>query len=403
MTFKKKLNEIFDFMKSQIILKQNEDRRIRDGHLWIFSNEIAEFKGEAQNGEIVEVYDSRKNFLGEGFYNKNSLISVRILNRNHISNLNEDIKEKIKSAYKLRKQIYPERNSFRLVFSESDFLPGLIIDKYNNTYVLQIYSAGMQKNISLVINVLKNEFNAKNIFTKNEVHFRKLETLLEEDEILFGEKKEEVIDDGLIKYKIDFEKGHKTGFYFDQNDNRFFIEKFVNGKTVLDAFCNSGGFGLHAAKAGAKSITFLDSSAGEIENSKINFKLNELNNESNFLVDDVFDYLEKSIKENINFDIIILDPPAFAKNKKSLPKAKKGYEKLNRLAIENLNEGGYLITSSCSHHLGKDDFIKIVNSSAAKLEKKIQLVYFNGASLDHPQIPSMEETTYLKFGVFRIL
>ncbi len=389
-------------MKSEIILKKNEDRRIRNGHLWIFSNEILEIKNNSENGDIVEVYDNKKNFLGEGFYNKNSLIAVRILSRIPIKNLDEFIKQKINSAYELRKEFYPNRNSFRMIFSESDFLPGLIVDKYNDTYVLQIYSAGIQKNIGLITDNLKERFNAKNIFTKNEPYLRKLEFLPEEDEIFLGEIKGEIIDDGAIKYKIDFEKGHKTGFYFDQCDNRIFIERIVKDKKVLDAFCNSGGFGLHAAKAGAKSVTFLDSSGFEVENAKSNFEINGLQNESEFIVKDVFDYLEESLNENRKFDIVIIDPPAFAKSKKNLAKAKKGYEKLNKLAIQILNAGGYLVTSSCSHHLKRDEFIQIVNSAAIKAEKLIQLVYYNSASLDHPRIPSMEETTYLKFAVFRV-
>jgi 23S rRNA (cytosine1962-C5)-methyltransferase len=389
-------------MKAQIILKKNEDKRIKNGHLWIFSNEISEIKDEPDNGAIAEIYDNSGRFIGEGFYNKNSLIAVRLLSPEPVKNLKEFFSEKIKSAYELRKQCYPDRDSFRLVFSESDYLPGLIIDKYNNTYVLQVYSAGMQKNTDVLIDILKKEFNAKNIFTKNESHFRKLEFLPEKDEIYLGEKSEELINDGSIKYKINFEKGHKTGFYFDQSDNRFFIERFLKGKIVLDAFCNSGGFGLHAAKAGAKSITFLDSSLVEIENAKYNYNLNEFKNDSDFIVEDVFDYLEKSIKENKKFDVLIIDPPAFAKSRKNLSKARKGYEKLNKLAVQIINDAGYLVTSSCSHHLKNDEFIKIVNSAALKSNRKIQLVYFNNASLDHPQIPSMDETVYLKFAVFKV-
>ena len=389
-------------MKAQIFLKRNEDNRVRSGHLWIFSNEVLEFNDDIENGELVEVYDSRQNFLGEGFFNKNSLIAVRVLSKDKITSLDKYIEEKVKSAYDLRKQLYPVRNSFRLIFSESDFLPGLIIDKYNDTYVLQIYSAGIQKNINIIVNFLKNEFNAKNIFTKNELYFRKLEFLPEEDEIFLGEKGEEIIDDGSIKFKINFEKGHKTGFYFDQNDNRFFLEKIVKDKNILDGFCNSGGFGLHAIKAGAKSVTFLDSSAFEIDSAKYNYKLNKLNSRAYFIVDDVFDYLEKIRAEQKKYDVVVIDPPAFAKSKKNLPKAKKGYEKLNRLAIQCIDDNGYLISSSCSYHLKKDDFIRVINSAAVKSEKNLQLIYYNSASLDHPQVPSMEETTYLKFAVFKL-
>ena len=161
-----------------------------------------------------------------------------------------------------------------------------------------------------------------------------------------------------------------------------------------------GGFGLHAIKAGADSVTFLDSSAFEINNVKYNYDLNKFNCQSYFIVEDVFDYLKRSVEENKKYDVVIIDPPAFAKSKKEISKAKKGYEKLNKLALQCINKNGYLVTSSCSHHLKEDDFIQIVNSAAVKSRKLLQLIYFNGASLDHPQIPSMEETTYLKFAVF---
>jgi len=386
---------------AEIFLKRHEEKRLQSGHLWVFSNEIERIEGAPQNGDIVQIYDSKKIFLGTGFYNKNSLISVRILSKEKINDMSEFFKERLKNAFNLRKEFYPERESFRFVFSESDYLPGMIIDKYNNTFVLQVYSFGMQKNIDLIVKILKKEYSAENIFTKNESYFRKLEGLPEDDEILLGSMSNEIINDGSIKFKIDFKKGHKTGFYFDQSDNRFFIEKICNGKTVADLFCNSGGFGLHAAKAGAANVTFADSSGSEIENVKTNLKLNKINCPVDFEVTDIFDFLEKCISENKKYDVVMIDPPAFAKNKKALPKARKGYEKLNRLALLVLNHGGYLVTSSCSHHLVKEEFIRIVNSSASKTCRNIQLVQFNSASLDHPELPEMNETAYLKFGVFR--
>ena len=172
---------------------------------------------------------------------------------------------------------------------------------------------------------------------------------------------------------------------------------------MLDGFCNSGGFGLHAVRAGAGSVTFLDSSSSEIDNAKHNYEMNNFSNESHFAVNDVFDYLENTTAEKKKFDVIIIDPPAFAKSKKNLSKAKKGYEKLNRLAVQSINDGGYLVTSSCSHHLKKNEFIQVVNSAAFKSGKILQLLHYNSASLDHPEIPAMEETTYLKFAVFKVV
>jgi 23S rRNA (cytosine1962-C5)-methyltransferase len=390
-------------MTPQIYLKKNEERRIKGGHLWIFSNEIQRTQEEPQNGDVVEIYDFKEQFLGSGFFNKNSLISVRLLSNIRIDDLFSLFRERILTAYELRKILYPDRKSYRLVFSESDFMPGLIIDKYNNTFVLQVYSYGIQKNIDLIIRILKEDLSAENIFTKNESYFRMLEGLPVADEIYLGEIIEEIISDGKVNFKIDFRTGQKTGFYFDQSDNRFIIEKFSKGKSVLDAFCNAGGFGLHAASAGAESVTFIDSSGTAIENAKVNFELNKLNCKTEFITGDVFEYLEKCSNSGKKFDLVILDPPAFAKSKKNLPTAKKGYEKLNRLALNIVNQGGFLATSSCSYHLPEKDFIQVINSASMKSGRKIQLIKLNGASLDHPRLPSMDETSYLKFAVLHVM
>ncbi len=384
-----------------IFLKKNESRRIRNGHQWVFSNEIAKTEGSPDSGVLAELYD-QKEYLGTGFYNKNSLISLRLLNNTYEDDLGSYIKDSILKANDLRKTFYPNRSSYRMVFSESDFLPGLIIDKYNNTYVMQVYCFGMNENIQLVVDVLKNDLGAENIFTRNDPYFRKLEGLPEDDTMYLGEAAPETIDDGTLKYKIDFAASQKTGFYFDQCDNRDFIEKISGGKTVLDAFCNSGGFGMHAAKAGAGFVTFLDSSTGEIENAEKNFALNELTSETDFIVMDVFDYFTKSIDAGRTFDIVMVDPPAFAKSRKSIPTALKGYAKLNKMAASCVGVNGYLVTSSCSHHISQEDFLEAVISGASKADRKLQQVHFNGASFDHPSIPGMNETTYLKFAVFKV-
>lgn len=387
----------------KIILKRNEENRILNGHLWVFSNEIYKIEDDPQSGDIVEVYDAKNNLLGTGFFNKNSLIAIRMLARDLLGNLEVFLRARMKSAYELRKTFYPDREAFRMVFSESDFLPGLIIDKYNKTFVLQIYSAGMEKNLELIKKILLEDFSAENIFTKHDPYFRNLEGLSEENSILLGNADQEIISDGSLNYEIDFSQGQKTGFYFDQSDNRYFIEKISSGKTVLDAFCNSGGFGLHALIAGASAVTFVDSSANEIEKVEKNYELNKLTGKTEFVVYDVFDFLEHEVTNNKKYDLVFVDPPAFAKNKKTLRTAEKGYEKLNRLALQTISSGGFLVTSSCSFHLKKTEFISIIARAAQKANKTIQLIHFNEASLDHPKLPGMEETSYLKFAVFKIL
>ncbi len=386
----------------KIELKKNEDKRLKNGHLWVFSNEVMNTEGDPINGDLVEVCDSKDQFVGCGFFNKNSLIAVRLISRSKVDDLIDLFSKGITNAYELRKSFYPDRESFRMVFSESDYLPGLIIDKYNNSFVLQINSYGIENNIQLILEILKNKFNAKNIFSKNDFYLRKMEGLLEEDTVYYGAAGIEIIDDGYIKYKIDFNESQKTGFYFDQSDNRFFIQKIVQDKTVADVFSNCGGFGLHALKVGAKSVDFIDSSSREIEKVKENLSLNNLDDNSKCYVKDAFDFLEENKVTGKKYDIVILDPPAFAKNKKSLPSAEKGYEKLNRLALQIVNDGGYLVTSSCSYHMKKDNFLSCVNKAAVKISNALQIIKLSSASLDHPQLLGMEETSYLKFVVFRV-
>ncbi|PKL82243.1 MAG: class I SAM-dependent rRNA methyltransferase [Ignavibacteriae bacterium HGW-Ignavibacteriae-3] len=387
---------------TKVFLKKNEERRVRLGHLWIFSNEIAKIEGMSSNGDLVKVFDSRENFTGCGFYNANSLIAVRMVSDADEFDIAELFRKRLHSAYDFRKSVYPDRDSFRMVFSESDFLPGLIIDKYNNTFVLQIYSAGIEKNIDTIVKILKEDFSAENIFTKGEEYFRKMEGLPIDNKIYFGEIKDEIITDGRINYKINFSTGQKTGFYFDQSDNRKFFGELCEGKSVLDCFCNSGGFGLHAAYGKSKSVLFVDASSEEIKNAQGNFLMNGFTCVSDFVQFDVFDYLEKCIAENKKFDVINLDPPAFAKNKKTLATAVKGYEKLNRLAMELIEDGGVLLTSSCSHHVNEDMFLESIGKASVKAGKNIQLFYFNNASMDHPSLPAMDETEYLKFAAFKV-
>jgi 23S rRNA (cytosine1962-C5)-methyltransferase len=388
---------------AKLILKKFEERRLLQGHLWVFSNEVERLRGEADNGDIIEVYDSANQMVGHALYNKNSLIAGRMLGKHYNGDFYEYIFRSLTDAMALREEMYPRRKSFRLSFSESDFLPGLIIDKYNDTYVLQVYSYGMQKNIDTIVEVLKTEFEAENIFTLNDTYFRVLEGLEVKDEVYLGSIGEEVIDDGSIRYKVKFDTAQKTGFYFDQCDNREFIEKLVPAKSVLDAFCNSGGFGLHAAYAGASEVTFVDISQTEVDNAKYNFELNGFSTPAEYFRFDVFGFLRRCKKEGKKFDVVVIDPPAFTKSKKTVDVAIKGYTKINKLAMMIIKDNGYLVTSSCSHHIKRSDFADALKLSAMKARRTVQLIHQNGAAMDHPQLPAMDETTYLKFAVFRIV
>ncbi|MBA4251097.1 MAG: class I SAM-dependent rRNA methyltransferase [Chlorobiaceae bacterium] len=384
-----------------VYLKKNEERRIKSGHLWVFSNELEKIEGAPENGDVVKIFDSRKNLLGSGFFNNNSLIAVRFLSNEIDFEVEPFLRKKINLASELRKKICGERNSYRLVFSESDFLPGLIIDKYNETFVLQIYCSGIEKNIEVIVDELKN-LGAKNIFTKNDEYFRTLEKLPTEDKIYLGSVAEELIEINSIKYKIDFTHSQKTGFYFDQVDNRKYLEKIFKGKNVIDAFSNSGGFGLHAALSGASRVTFVDQSSSEIEKVRTNLSLNNFTTETELICSDVFDFFKNKISQCELFDIVMIDPPAFAKNKKTIATAIAGYEKLNKLGLDLVKQGGFLVTSSCSFHVKKEDFLFMLNKAAIKSNKSIQLLYYGEAAADHPKLISMPETSYLKFAVLAV-
>ncbi len=387
----------------RVVLRSKEEGRILRGHQWIFSNEIAAIEGDAQNGDFVSIYSHQGNFLGCGFYNKNSLIAVRIFTNTPDFDIYSLFAEKLKKAFTLRKTMFPDRDSFRFVFSESDFLPGLIIDKYNDTFVLQINSAGMEANKSVIAAILQSEYHAKNIFTMHDEYFRRMEGLTPDNEILIGEQGTEIISDGEINFRIEFSATQKTGFFFDQVANRKYAKQLTSGKTVLDAFCNSGGFGLHALNADASHVTFVDGSSSEMLNVKENLVLNGMLNEEQYelVCDDVFAYLEKCAAQNKFFDLVLIDPPAFAKNKKSVKTAIKGYEKLHRLALNIVNSGGFLLSTSCSQHVTKEEYLQVAAQAARKSGTTIQLLYSAGASSDHPVLLSMPETEYLKFIVYR--
>ena len=389
-------------MHGKITLRKNEERRIVKGHLWVFSNEIQTIESTIQSGDLVEVLSSEGKSLGVGFYNKRSLIAVRMLSKT-AQELETIITAKVREAYALRKTLYPTRDSYRLIYSEGDFLPGLIVDKYGDTGVLQFNSLGVYLHRELIADVLVREVGFKNLFTKNDNYFLGLEGIPEGDFVLRGELVNLKFSDGSITYNISPTDSQKTGFYFDQSDNRYFVERIVKDADVLDCFSNVGGFGMHALKAGAQSVVFNDSSETVLTQAKNHLVENGLSGKTEFIVSDTFDLLERFIAEKKMFDVVMIDPPAFIKNKKSLITGRKAYEKLNRDAINVVEPGGYLVTSSCSYHLSEPEFYEAVRNASGKAGKTLQLIWSNSASLDHPRHPFMEESQYLKFAVYRVM
>lgn len=386
----------------KIYLKKNEEKRLLTGHLWVFSNEILKVGNFSANGVVSELYTYNGKFLGKGFYNKDSLIAYRHLTNSDIEIDKKFFSERIRFSYELRGKLLGHNSAFRVVNSESDFIPGLIIDKYSNSFSIQIFSLGMHGYLDIIKEILVEEYSANAVVEKDDFDYRALEGLPGETLILYGLEKDtkvEVKIDG-INYIVDILKGQKTGFYLDQNENRFNLRKFISPEdSVLDLFCNDGGFSLNASFAGAKNILAVDSSEIALNNLKNNFALNKLKNIS-VINTDVFDYL-KTEKDSI-FDVVILDPPSLTKSKKNIPNAIQGYFELNKNSLQLVKDGGYLFSYICSHHITEKDFIDIIRKSARKASKKIRLIGYSDCSIDHPVNPSMPETKYLKGVILKV-
>lgn len=392
---------------AQLKLKKNEERRLLSGHQWIFSNEIEFMEGDPVNGEVVELFSFNNNFLGRGFYNKNSLITYR-----HLTGKDEEINKafifkRLSMANSLRKKIKPEKETYRMVNSESDFLPGLIIDKFENNFSFQIFSYGMNEFKDIIIELLKENFNAELIVEKNNNELRILEGLEKTEEIIFRKSEPETesfissIDE--INYNINLLKGQKTGFYLDQCESRILIRKYIKPEhKILDLFCNEGGFALNAAFAGAKDVTGVDSSEHSINTAIENSKLNNFGN-IKFICRDVFEHINDLFQSKERYDLVILDPPSFTKSRKNIYPALKGYAELNYKAMRLLKPNSILCTFSCSYHISEKHFEEMLISSALEAKRKIQIIEFRNCSFDHSVLPQMPETKYLKGYFLRIL
>ncbi|HAL57212.1 MAG TPA: class I SAM-dependent rRNA methyltransferase [Bacteroidetes bacterium] len=388
-------------MKKQIVLRKNEEHRIVAGHQWIFSNEIKSIHGTPEAGDVIEVLRFDEKLLGVGFYNPHSLIALRLLAREHVNTTFEFFEQRITQALQLRKKIFPGSESFRVVHGEGDFLPGLIVDKYNEFISIQTLSVGMDRRLTLICDVLESVFHPKAIVERNESALRSLEQLPLKKGVLRGTIGQTIITENGVKFKVDLLNGQKTGFFLDQRENRSAIRRYVKNGSVLDCFCNEGGFALNAGAGGAREIRALDISETAIANAKVNAAINETRTAS-FEVADVFDRLDELHNSGNRFDAVVLDPPSFSRNKKTVASALKGYKEINSKALKLINTGGMLATASCSHHVTEESFLETVEAAARSSHRTLQLLEFSGASPDHPTLTAMPETSYLKFAIFAV-
>jgi 23S rRNA (cytosine1962-C5)-methyltransferase len=393
-----------------VILKPGEADRIIAGHPWIYSSEILRVTQQLADGELVQVKDHRQRFLGTGFFNSKSKIHVRILSPERIEINEKFFEERIRAALAVRQRHLPNATSFRVVNAESDFLSGLIVDKYEDVLVLQISSLGMDKRKSQIVAALQKIFSPRAILERSDIGSRKFEGLPEANAILFGELNGPVsVDLNGLKFETDLVGGHKTGMYLDQQANYQAVSQFAKDAQVLDCFSFLGGFGLHAARAGAAHVHFLDQSADAIEASKRNAAANGLAEKCSFEAINVFDWLKNNTAvkphERVipRFDLIVLDPPSFTRNRASVPDALRGYKEIHLRALKLLKIGGTLATFCCSHHVSAELFQDTLLSAAFDTRRVLRRVATYAQSPDHPIIPMIPETEYLKGFAFEVV
>ncbi|HWR57336.1 MAG TPA: class I SAM-dependent rRNA methyltransferase [Thermodesulfovibrionales bacterium] len=378
------------------IVYLNRTSRILGGHQWVFSNELAVSPKGFDPGTIVELRDRRDNFLGIGYINPNSLISVRILTRRREPIDQGFFRRRILDALRYRKRFLNEENSFRVIFSEGDFLPGIIVDKYDKCLSIQLLTAGMDRLSGVIIPVLEEVLSPSVIVLRNDSSSRLLEGLKQEKMVIKGSIDElPLIHEDSLSLEIDPFSGQKTGFFLDQRENRkAFSELIVEGKG-LDLFCYSGAWSLHLARRGAH-VTGVDESGNAVSQCMKNAALNNLSEHCKFIKADVFLFIRAQVSGPERYDFIVLDPPAFVKSKAKLKEGTRGYREVNANAMRLLKQGGLLATSSCSHHLAREQFIEMLSAAARDAGRQVKILELRSQARDHPVILSMPETEYLK-------
>ena len=387
---------------NSIILKKSADSFIKRKHPWIFSGALEKVDGNPSKGETVQIFTSEKKLVGLGSFSPSSQIRVRVWTFNPEEKIDEAFfRGKIDQAKSLREKILNvyTTNAYRIINSESDGLPGLIIDRYGEYIVCQFLSSGVEFFKEVITDILNDMFKPKGIYERSNVDVREKEGLKSAIGSLRGTEPEDLVEilENGFKFLVDIKEGHKTGFYLDQRDNRKLVSAFAKEKTVLNCFSYTGGFSVYALAFGAEKVTQVESSASALDLSLRNFELNNLNSSSvENINDDVFTVLRKFRDERKTFDLIILDPPKFAESASQIQKASRGYKDINLLAIKLLNPGGILFTFSCSGHVSQELFQKIVSDAALDSGREVKIIKWLTQSSDHPVLTNFPEGFYLK-------
>lgn len=392
----------------EVKLKKGKEKAVWQRHPWVFSGALEKVKGSPANGDVVKVVDISGDFLAYGYFNDQSRVAVRLLEWDETIQINADwYTEKLKKAISSRENLLTyATNTCRLVFSEADFLPGLIVDKYADYLSLQILSSGIEQAKDIIIKVLVDELKPTGIFDRSDATARTHEGITAENGLLWGDVPPQFIEvkENGIKYHINIAEGQKSGFYCDQRDNRKILSSYAKGKSVLDCFSYSGGFSLNAFHDGAKEVTSVDSSALAIETLKQNIELNGYDQAKHSAIQsDVNKQLRAFASENKKFDIVVLDPPKYAPSRSALDRAARAYKDLNRLGMQLLESGGLLATFSCSGAVDIETFKQILAWAALDAGKEVQIIKQFCQPEDHPVRLSFPEGEYLKGLLLRIL
>lgn len=392
-----------------VTLKKGEGRTLKAGGAWIYDNEIDSILGSFENGNIVIVHDFDGYFMGYGFINTRSKITVRMMSRYKEHPVTEELlRARLQTAWDYRKQVI-DTGSCRIVFGEADWLPGLVIDKFSDVLVVESLALGIDRLkpllLSMLVELLKKDgITIRGIYERSDAKVREQEGLPRYKGFI-GEPfdtKVEIMENG-VKYIVDVQDGQKTGFFLDQKNNRAAIHKICKGKKVLDCFTHTGSFALNAGIAGADSVLGVDASELGINQAKENARLNHLEDKVSFVCEDVFDLLPSLEEKGEKYDVVILDPPAFTKSRQATRNAVKGYREINLRGLKLVKDGGFLATCSCSHFMEPELFAKTIREAARGAHKRIRQVEFHTQAPDHPILWAAEESYYLKFYIFQVV
>lgn len=396
-------------MSAIVTLKKGEGRTIKAGGAWIFDNEIDTITGRFKNGEVVTVHDFDGYPMGKGFINQNSKIRIRMMTRKPDQEINEAfLKMRVKNAWEYRKTTV-DTSSCRIIFGEADFLPGLVIDKYEDVLVVECLALGMEQFKEIIVNFLKeilaeDGIKIRGVYERSDANERTKEGLSKVKGFIGDafDTNVEIVENG-VHYMVDVANGQKTGFFLDQKYNRLAMQRICKGKKVLDCFTHMGTFALNAGIAGAADVTGLDISEYAVSQAEANARLNHLENTVHFRQANVLDELPKLAQAGEKYDVVILDPPAFTKSREATKNAIKGYREINMKGLKLVKDGGYLATCSCSHFMTQNLLAKTVKEAAKATHKRLRQVEFRTQAPDHPILWAADESYYLKFFIFQVV